>query len=171
MTQQDRFLSLWCTWTNILSLILQHTSTVMAFFFCGLLSLMVVMPSSVVTRSVWKAFSLPVGEAAATGGPSAATRDEMRFTYSCLASSWEETEEEREERRARYCFCEGNLVTPYLMFALLGFYSPERGSLTFSRCWLAGLNGTRSSDAETMLHEPLVMVLKMFYRDSSSKTI
>lgn len=62
----------------------------MAFFLSGLLSVMVVMPSAVVTMIVLKDFTLPVG-VAATVGPSAATRDEMRSTYCCLASSlWDQ---------------------------------------------------------------------------------
>lgn len=65
------------------------------------------MPSSVVTSSVWKLFSPPVGEAAATGGPCAATRDEMRSTYCCLASSCEDTE--REKRCAHYGYNYGSV--------------------------------------------------------------
>ncbi|KAF5905282.1 Uncharacterized protein DAT39_005044 [Clarias magur] len=49
----------------------------MAFFFCGLFSGMVIRTSSVVTSSIWRAFSLPLSE----GGASTATRNDMRFAY------------------------------------------------------------------------------------------
>lgn len=66
-----------------------QTSVVMAFFFAGRLSLMVVMPSSFVTNSVSYAATPPAGFAttSADSPPSAATRELMRSQYCCLASS------------------------------------------------------------------------------------